>query len=398
MKILHCVYDDKFMDGTIRVYESDKRHTNEYVLVRSSPDNYMFRYIKSGKVKVTTPISFLLMAPEYDVIILHSFVCLNYYYISKIPKKCKVVWYAWGFDMYGGSHPIVPLKLYDTETKIFLEKDHLPKTIKGIITDLKVKMMNYYERLWLNKAISRIDYFSGVFPYEYDLVKSHHQNFKAKRVDKRDILYYGDIDFFIKDTINNDIEHGKVNIIIGNSADPRNNHHDALTAISNVILPKESNIIIPLSYAGSANYIQWVMAYAESLYPGRVKALLDYIPLQDYLDLTSHCKVAIFFHERQQASDNIFMQMMYGAKVYMSETSLAYKYLKDEGFIVFSLQSEAESLFDDITDEMVMTNRRLLCEKYSDHTIRERVFKIKKKKKKDIRGNDERIDCSMSRL
>ena len=61
-----------------------------------------------------------------------------------------------------------------------------------------------------------------------------------------------------------------------------------------------------------------------------------------------------------------------------------YKYLKEAGFVVFSLQSEAGSLLDEISDEMVMTNRRLLCEKYSDHTIKNRVFTINKQIEDDL--------------
>lgn len=389
MRILHCLKDDKFMDGTIRIYESDKRHSNEYVLVRRSPDNYSFRYLKSDKVKVIKPKTFLSMALDFDVVILHSFVCLKNYYIAKIPNKCKVVWYAWGVDIYGGYHPIVPIKLYAEETLKYLESNCSSKSPKNYSLNLLVRLSSIFERLWLKKAVRKVDYFSGVFPYEYDLIKLYHPYFKAKKVD----FYYGDIDFFIKDTVSNDIEHGKVNVIIGNSADPRNNHHDALTVLSKIGLPQGSKVIMPLSYAGSDTYVKWVKEYAESLFPGRVKTLLEYMPLHKYLDLTSHCKVAIFYHERQQASDNIFMQMMYGAKVYMSETSLAYQYLIKEGFVVFSLQSDAEIMFKDISDEDVMKNRRLLCDKYASHTIIDRVVKISQQIEENINADGLRNRC-----
>lgn len=374
MKILHCLWDDKFMDGTIRVYESDKRQLNEFVLITENPEGYSFKYIKSPLAKVISLNQFVTQVNNYDVIVLHSFACLDNKTISKIPRNIKVVWYSWGFDIYSGHYPIVPLDLYYRETKIFVDSQ---KTNIGI----KNKLFELKERFTLEKALERVDYFSGVFPYEFGLIKKYHSRFKARLVD----FYYGDVNFFIKDTISNDVEHGKSSVIIGNSADPRNNHHDALTILSKIKLPKESNIIIPLSYAGSSEYIQWVKKYAETLFPGRVKALLNYLPLQEYLDLTSHCKVAIFYHERQQASDNIFMQMMYGAKVYMSETSLAYQYLKEEGFVVFSLQSEFNTLFDDISDDIVMKNRRLLCEKYSEHTIRERVLNINQQIESDFK-------------
>lgn len=365
MKIIHCLWDDKFMDGTIRVYECDKRHSNAYVIVTKDPQHYKFQYIKSPQVRVISLSDFNTKVKDYDVVVLHSFACLENKVISNIPSNCKVIWYSWGFDTYNGLFPIIPIQLYNNETKEYIRNHCKKRKIKDFLYALK-------EHLYFKKALSRIDYYSGVFPYEHDLIKQYHPFFNAKKLD----FYYGDTDFFIKESVSHNIERNKYNIILGNSADPCNNHHDALTYLSQIRLPEEAKIIIPLSYAGNKEYRDWVNNYAESLFPGKVIPLIDYLPLEVYINLVSCCKVAIFFHERQQASDNIFMQMLYGAKVFLSETSYAYKYLKKEGYVVFSLQSDYQELYSELSDDELIHNRNLLAKNYSESTILSRVRSI----------------------
>jgi hypothetical protein len=115
---------------------------------------------------------------------------------------------------------------------------------------------------------------------------------------------------------------------------------------------------------------------ADSIFPKKVNALRQYMPLADYLNLTSNCRVAIYAHNRQQASDNIFLQLIYGAKVYMPETSLAYHYLKKIGLKVFSLEHDIGSWDEEISDADVMENRRILSSLYSSSKLLERIKKI----------------------
>jgi hypothetical protein len=85
---------------------------------------------------------------------------------------------------------------------------------------------------------------------------------------------------------------------------------------------------------------------------------------------------AIFYHERQQASDNIFIQLQYGARVFMSETSLAYSYLKELGFHIYSLQKDLSLLYTPLSDEQVIENRRILVNNYSSWSLVQRINKI----------------------
>lgn len=375
MRILHCIYDDKFTDGTIRVYEHDTSHHNQYVFVTDISD-YQLKSVKSSKASVITTDEFLELSLGFDVVILHSLRCIPYDVIVRIPSKCKVVWYAWGFDLYYGEIPVVNIPLYQRQTRRFFTFN---------IIKTKIRLLIHHSSTAIKKkkqisALKRVDYFSGVFPYEYDLLKEKHPYIHALPVD----FYYGDIDFFIKDTVDRRIDYNKFHIIIGNSGDPSNNHHDVLSIIKGLKLPTQAKIIMPMNYGGTEEYRNWVEAYAYSLFPKNALILKDYLPLNEYLELVSKCKVAIFAHERQQASDNIFMQLLYGAKVYMSETSLAYKYLCSVGFKVYSLQSDLEEMQEQLPEDIIIHNRELLVKYYSQSTILKRVEIVNDTIAKDI--------------
>ena len=374
MKILHCLYDDKFTDGTIRTYNSDTRHTNKYIVIDDSNSITSFKYIKSADVFCRTSSQFLQLANDYDVVILHSLLCLPLECIDKIPSSCKVVWYAWGFDFYNNG--IVKTKLYHYYTRrYFLVKNSFSFLKKNLLFYRRQKE-NYLKK----RALYRIDYFSGVFPYEYELLKEAHPYIHAKPLD----FYYGDVDFFVKDEVDYNINNKRQNIIIGNSGDPTNNHYDALLQLKRLNVAESTNIIIPLNYGRYPNYIKWVSKQARALFPQNAYILDKFLPLGEYLQLVSNCKAAIFFHERQQASDNILMQLMYGAKVYMSETSLAFQYLKKIGFKVFSLQKDIDSLMEGLSDSDIIYNRELLVQLYSASSIMKRIRVINEIIESDI--------------
>ena len=151
---------------------------------------------------------------------------------------------------------------------------------------------------------------------------------------------------------------------------------DVLKRISNYFDSKEESLIIPLSYGGSLKYIKKVESYAESIAPGRVITLKKYLPLNEYLGLISNCKSAIFAHERQQASDNIFLQLIYGARVFMSENSAAYVYLKGIGLKVYSLQKDIYLIMTPMGLQDIMENRKILSSLYSSSTLIKRVKDI----------------------
>lgn len=360
MKILHCVTDEKFIDGAIGLYNQDDRIDNHWIHF-TKETSLPLKYIKSSQVEIKKIDDFGELVCGFDVVILHSLPSLPVQQILSIPSRIKVVWFAWGYDMYDGWKPLLPLPLYLSETskiyKFFHKAPTFTKAIKRKIKDLIIPCQ-------YKVVLPRIDYFSGVFPYEYDLLKNRYHQFRAVQLD----YYYASPDFFIKDACPKDITNRMCNIMIGNSANITNNHVDVIKFVNKYIkLSPNDKIIIPLSYGGWQEYVDIVKEKALDMLGNKATVLpLDtYLPIDEYWNLASNCRIAIYAHVRQQASDNIFYQIMSGAKVYMTKRSEAFSYLRSIGLKVFSLEDDYESVNTSLSYEEVMHNRETLTKLYS---------------------------------
>ncbi|MCH4099757.1 MAG: TDP-N-acetylfucosamine:lipid II N-acetylfucosaminyltransferase [Prevotella sp.] len=369
MKNLHCCVDDKFIDGAISLFEADRNVQNIYVIIKNE-SNYQFHYIKSHKVEIIKEDSFLDFCKEFDVIYLHSLFCISPTLIQKIPHNKKVVWFSWGYDIYPD---IIPIRLYDPLTKKYRHYNTGPRIF---FYELRHKLKYWlYEKEIVWKALNRVDFYSGVFPYEYDLIRKKVSCFRAKRLD----FYYGSINFFIPEKVDDVyFPQNRTSILIGNSAALTNNHLDIFEFINNSYLTNIDKIIVPLSYSGSRRYVNKVKIEGEKKFGTKFLPLMSYLPLQEYINLISNCRTAIFFHERQQASDNVFMQMIYGARVFMSKSSLMYQYLKKQGYKIYSLQDDYSLLNLPMSYDDVILNRKMLSENYASNRLLERVQNINK--------------------
>lgn len=363
-KAVHIVFDDKFIDGAISLFESDDRINNTYIIIG---EERVCKYIKNTNVQYVPQSHALEYINQFDIVVLHSLPTLPIEMIHLIDKRIKVIWYAWGYDIYENPYNLIPLRLFGPETRKATTYERFRRRI-----ELSHYRKWFRIRRYIKSAISRIDYFSGVFPYEIDLIKRYNPEFKAFPLD----FYYGSTSFFIPEKPSTFIKHKKHNIIIGNSADPAGNHLEVLKLLSSIEISKESKIIIPLSYGGSTRYVNKVESKANHIAPGQVESLKKYLPLNEYIELISNCRTAVFAHERQQASDNIFLQLLYGARVYLSETSAAYDYLKSIGLRVFSLQNELKLFNVELSDDEVYENRRILSERYSSSKLIQRIRAI----------------------
>lgn len=366
-KYLHCLHDDKFLDGAISLFEEDTRIENTYVLFVQNNKQESFRSIKSSKARIQSIDTFLDCVSDYDVVILHSLLAIPIEMISRIPNPIKVVWLMWGYDFY--NFQICNIRLFGPLSGKTLTLRARARLIKSAVLFTLFKKTIYKESLY------RIDYFSGVFPYEYDLLKNlpRYPGIKAKPID----FYYGSTNFFIPEEPNYEIENKFLNVIIGNSGDLRNNTLDAFEILNKSLDSKQvEKIIVPLAYGTDTLFINKVKEVGRKLWGEKFLSLDTFIPLDEYLKVVSNCKVAVYFHERQQASDNVLMQLMYGARVFMSETSMMYKYLKSLGFYIYSLQHDYEMINIPLTKEQIITNRTILSEYYSSSKLIERVMEM----------------------
>ena len=288
--------------------------------------------------------------------------------MDRLPKEIKVFWFAWGWDIYCAPHndefvkiPLLHPKSKCIQQQIIKHSKSNFWTIFKLSIKRWVKNIVRYDHIYHNEepkvyrnAVKRVDYFSGVFPLEYDLVKKNPE-FRAEQVFYR---YTNPKDFCeLPDALPTIGE----NILVGNSADINNNHLDVLDYIKNITLG-DRKVIVPVSYGGSSHYAIIVADAYKSELGKNCQILVDYMPREDYFRLLSTCGFAVFFQERQQAVGNIDELLIHGVKVFFSETSINYKYYKSLGLFVYSVQKDLsdEELRKPLTDEQKWNNIKIL--------------------------------------
>ena len=360
INLVHIVYDDKFIDDTYEVFNSLNRKDliNRYVFI-SNNINHSFKYLKKvvSNIDIIREEDFLYYLEEKSInaIMLHGLNLINI--IPQIKKHIKIFWFAWGFDIYSfpSDKPFIPLNLYRPLTK--------KNTESSFVNRLRVlhgKIVSFCKRKKIGKAISRIDYFSGVLPDEYQLMKNN-SCFKAKEV----VFNYFSTDALSSEDLNQAYCEGN-SIQVGNSANPTNNHIDLYEVISKLNL-RDTKIYSFLSYSGSQDYIENVKKYGEKLFGNNYIAITDFLPLNEYKNIVIKCNNVVMGHERQQAMGNIYTAIWAGCKVYLFETSITYRYLKRLGYIVFTIEKDLtkQNILKCLTDEERLYNRKKMLEYHS---------------------------------
>jgi hypothetical protein len=130
-------------------------------------------------------------------------------------------------------------------------------------------------------------------------------------------------------------EHDTINIQLGNSADPTNNHIEVLQSL---VRFKDENIqiFVPLSY-GNKDYAEEVITYGKELFGDKFVALTEFMPFETYLEFLSEIDIAIFAHKRQQAMGNTITLLGLGKKVYLDSKTVQFDFFKKHDVEIFDV-------------------------------------------------------------
>lgn len=364
--IAHVIFDEKFFDNVIEVneYITNNNYENEYLIVTWLGFKKRFKYIKRvKKIKIVSAFYFLfrLFRGDFDAVFLYSIKECPSTVICLIPKRVKVFWFAMGYDLY--TYPecnpfiFVPNLIGPLTSKI---KEPLAGRIKYIFKKILSKPLNYFAY----KAMHRTDYFSGVLEYEYDLLKEGN-DYKGGKVK----FQYSSLDCF--KTRGKKEDYISDNILIGNSAAETNNHLEILQYLKKVNIGNRK-IIVPLSYGGWKEQKQVVMKSYENEFHDQFVPILNYMPFADYKRIISSCSIAVFGHERQQAMGNINTALNMGCKVFLSNTSPVFTYLRNLGMYIYSIQDDllTSEINIPLTEKEKSHNRDILYSMYNEEQFR----------------------------
>ena len=376
LKVIHFVTDEKFINGSIAFLNEIDGLDNEFLIYSKKTS---FEYVSLEQIKRVdeTYVKSIITNPEAcDVIVIHGLSSLPCRFIMQITNEIKVVWFSWGYDIYSNSYPQFPLVKIKNRIK--------PETL-----DIKNKIYYYFKRFvkqylkrFLNikgggrlefiQAVHRMDYFSGVFSIEYDLVKEN-PFFRAKPV-SYSYVSLNIKDLYKKEDILNYTQPQGDNIQVGNCAAILGNHRTTFNRLNKLDL-KDRKIITPLSYGSRKIYVNSVCNSGYKLFGENFIPLIEFMPKDEYFQYMSSVSVAIFNIEQQGAAGNIRMSLWNGVMVFLPEDSIGLKYFKSLGFHIFSIEKDLtqDNIDKGLSKEQVIENRRLMCQTTSYEVLKENV-------------------------
>ena len=128
-----------------------------------------------------------------------------------------------------------------------------------------------------------------------------------------------------------------INIQVGNSADPSNNHIEALEKIRPY---KDKNICIfvPLSY-GDQEHAKQVIKQGKEWFGEKFIPLIDFMPFDEYLHFLGSIDIAIFNHKRQQAMGNTITLLGLGKTVFIRSDTTQWQFFKDKKIEVYDVKN-----------------------------------------------------------
>lgn len=332
IRILHIVKDAIFTDLAYTQFETAFPGISTYLLPSKKTK---LKYIKKAPVKRVSRLSFLdkkfiKYLEGYDAIIFHSITPFSLEVIMRINSDTCLIWIGMGYDYYD--------LIYDKR------KDMLGPQTRLIISNLRKRKPTNYIKSPIKKTLRRLVYrnannkkallrkisvFSPVLTSEFKPVKNSIEGFEAIYMKWN----YG-LNYLHENQKSIGFVRGQ-NILVGNSADPNNNHIEIFNILRGLSIPADSKIIVPLSY-GEMNYKNEIIAIGKRMFGDNFQPVTQMLEMKEYVDLLASCSIVIFNHKRQQGAGNAGIALFLGAKIFMNPESLLYQEYVDQGLVVFS--------------------------------------------------------------
>lgn len=393
-KIIHLFNDEKFIDATIKLFEEVYPNKSLYYVIQ--PTKEPFFHVKSEKVKPfiietegdENKLNAILHENKVEVVFLHALDLKKQRIVNVLGKEVLKVWFIWGSDLYW-NWKLLKQNMFENETQFFMYGVNDKTSFKNRLIfnnfslslytkyrDGKIqlpeiliqKMEKYFSTDFYN-TVQKIDIVVPIVPSEFDYVKK----INSKLINAP--FEYGNIEDLTIDSCKHVTKKGK-NILIGNSASSTNNHVDAFKQIVE-FKQKDQKIIVPLSYGGKKDYIEFVIKKGNDYFGDDFMPILNFMPLQAYNQLVLSCGFAVFNHKRQQALGSINTMSYFGAKIFLNNQSPIYTYFKKMGVHVFNIKHiNSKSFCTNLSEKELEHNRSILYKIYSKQAVKDKALKL----------------------
>ena len=327
--IVHIMPDDKFIEDFIRMSEKYTFTNSSYlVLCLNKP-----RFVKSKNKEVNyIPVdsdyalndSLTYNLNKCKVIILHSFDWKYLNFINKIAEEIKIIWIFWGLDGYNA-----------IQKSKYLTIDSLAMQFANSQTG----KLKFYVRLFLNnfllekqkacrKIIKRADFCASFVKDDLYLAKKINP-----KIESLYFNYFNETGYKLLEVEKS--KSSKGNILLGNSANPTNEHSTVLKHLLDINF--KGKIYCPLSYSGSEVYINNVINYGKRSFGNNFIPITEFLKYEEYSKIISGCDIVLMNHIRQQAVGNILKSICLLKPVILNKRSYLRSTFLEWGIKIYDL-------------------------------------------------------------
>lgn len=370
MKVLHFAPDEKYIPFARDVFREAFPGANRFRVTRSRKGGGFVDEAEDTR-KVGSGYWFSTQL-QRD---LEWAECLVVHFLSRrfaralagAPPGLLIAWHGWGKDYYSlldgySDRLYLPLTSEYLATERRRARHGLPDP-----TSLRSRLVGLLDDVLyhgaIEKALSRVDVVS-MLPSEFELLKRSRPQVRAVFHQ----LYYSSVETSFAP--GPERMQGP-DLLLGNSASPTNNHLEAFRALARHDLAGR-RLLVPLSY-GEKDYADHVEREGYRLFGDSFVPLRDFLPISEYNARIANCGFVFMNHVRQQATGNVSIALLKGAKVFLRQENLLAPFYRNMGASLCDFPDESgtpdASLFEPLGAEERERNRRAVMNYWDRATI-----------------------------
>lgn len=337
IRLLHIINDEKFTNGAIKQFSAFDNPINYFLIPKNSKSELTFTNLDNIQSERVFLCSYqnkdlvnVIFRINPSAIVVHGLSNEHKKIIDALGGRFTFVLNSWGSDIYDSKY--LCATRFKPETRRVLNANLAQRTKLVIKTILRylTRSAEFYKFKDIDFYLSKVSIISTVV-YE-DFV-----NLKCAYPDINN-LQYVPFNYFIE-LSGKLLEANRSNgVLLGNSANPQNNHLDLFSLLKRRGLSTQ-RVMVPLSYGGSDHYKDKVLRRGYEIF-GRQNfiAITDFMKPEEYNLLLDKVGFAFFYHGYQQAFGNILSLLSRGVKIFMDPSNSACKELLKIGFKVFDIR------------------------------------------------------------
>ena len=350
-KILHVCNLDKFIPPFIDFVEEQFGLDNQFFWlngdferypVKQEDSNYKVKRTKLGTVEGLLKLVQLMQSSEK--VILHGLfnpkILLILFLTPWLLKKCY--WVIWGGDLY--------------------------------VYQLGERNWKWRIREFLRRpVIKNMGHLITYIPGDVELAR---QWYGAKGEYHECLMYLSNVidENIIQSAHEESEEHTGLNILVGNSADPSNNH---IASLEKLLPYKEDEIriFVPLSY-GDQGHAKKVIETGKAWFGDKFVPLTSFMALDDYLKFLKRIDIAMFNHKRQQAMGNTINLLGMGKTVYLRSDVSQWSFFEEKGITCLNIDAFNKKC---IPSEDENNNSKICLDYFNVHVLSHQYSEVFKK-------------------